>query len=117
MKYIVIHENKVTEIIPEIDSRFPGVSIEKRFAPDFLTACVKVEDDTAVSVGMVYKDDKFAEPEPVPTPPEVIEPATADTVMLALADLDARREADKLENQLAIAELAEKLTAGGVTNG
>ena len=42
---------------------------------------------------------------------------TLDDVLIALADLDAQREADELENQLAIAELAETILNGGVNNG
>lgn len=42
---------------------------------------------------------------------------TLDDVITALADLDAQREADKLENQIAIAELAETILNGGVNNG
>ena len=49
--------------------------------------------------------------EPV-TPPEI----TISDIEIAMADLDAQREADKLETQLAIAELAEMIT-GGLSNG
>lgn len=45
-------------------------------------------------------------------PPEI----TISDIEIAMADLDAQREADKLETQLAIAELAEMIT-GGVSNG
>ena len=53
-------------------------------------------------------------PEPIIpiTPPEI----TISDIEIAMADLDTQREADKLETQLAIAELAEMIT-GGVSNG
>lgn len=35
-----------------------------------------------------------------------------EMLMLAIADLDAQREQDKIETQLAIAELAETLLGG-----
>lgn len=40
------------------------------------------------------------------------EPTEADYMMLAIAELDAQREADKTENEMAIAELAEALMGG-----
>ena len=58
--------------------------------------------------------DKPIEVEPIIpiTPPEI----TISDIEIAMADLDAQREADNLETQLAIAELAEMIT-GGVING
>jgi len=56
---------------------------------------------------------KNAEYKPHVQPPPGL---SVDDVALALADIDAQREADKLETQLAIAELAEMIT-GGVNNG
>ena len=48
-------------------------------------------------------------------PPEQSEITISD-IEIAMADLDTQREADKLETQLAIAELAEMIT-GGLNNG
>jgi len=45
---------------------------------------------------------------PAPPPPGI----TISDIEIAMADLDAQREADKLETQLAIAELAEMITGG-----
>jgi len=42
------------------------------------------------------------------------EPTQDELIMLAIADLDAQRENDKLESQLAIAELAETMLGGTV---
>ena len=47
----------------------------------------------------------------VPEPVEP-EPAIEELLMMAIADLDAQREADKLEQQLAMAELAETMMGG-----
>ena len=117
MKYININANVVTEIIPEIDSRFPSVPFKNRFALDFVKKCIPVDDDFVVSVGMVYKDGIFTPPEPIIVPaPPYIPPISTDDILIALADLDAQREVDKLETQLAITELAEMIT-GGVSNG
>lgn len=44
----------------------------------------------------------------------IVEPTIDESLMLAIADLDAQREADKIETQLAIAELAETLLGGTV---
>jgi hypothetical protein len=40
------------------------------------------------------------------------EPTEADYMMLAIAELDAQREADKTATEMAIAELAEALMGG-----
>ena len=40
------------------------------------------------------------------------EPSEADGLMLAITELDAQREIDKTETEMAIAELAEALTGG-----
>lgn len=46
-------------------------------------------------------------PEPI-----VPEPTTDELLMMAIADLDTQREQDKLEQQLAMAELSETLIGG-----
>jgi hypothetical protein len=46
--------------------------------------------------------------------PQPHQPTESETIMLAIAELDLQREADKLETQLAIAELAEAMLGGGV---
>ena len=43
---------------------------------------------------------------------EEAQPTETDYMMLAIAGLDAQREADKTENELAIAELAEAMMGG-----
>ena len=65
MKYLSINNNIVAEIIPEIDNRFPEVSFKSRFALDFTEKCIPVDDDFAVSVGMVYDNGIFTMPEPI----------------------------------------------------
>lgn len=62
MKYINLINNKVAEIIPEVDERFPGVPINQRYSPEFLSACIQVPENVEVSIGMVYKDGGFSEP-------------------------------------------------------
>ena len=41
-----------------------------------------------------------------------IEPTEMEYMMLALAELDAQREMDKTESEMAIAELAEAMMGG-----
>ena len=43
-----------------------------------------------------------------------IEPTEMEYMMLALAELDAQREMDKTESEMAIAELAEAMMGGVV---
>ena len=64
-------------------------------------------NDTAENYIEVDKPIEVEPIEPV-TPPEI----TISDIEIAMADLDAQREADKLETQLAIAELAEMITGG-----
>ena len=45
-------------------------------------------------------------------PYQAPEPTEMDYMMLAIAELDAQREADKTESEMAIAELAEALMGG-----
>lgn len=44
--------------------------------------------------------------------PQEPEPTEVDYMMLAIAELDAQRELDKTENEMAVAELAEALMGG-----
>ena len=47
-------------------------------------------------------------------PQQETEPTEVDYMMVAIAELDAQREVDKTENEMAIAELAEALMGGVV---
>lgn len=79
--YAYIIDNKVRELIPDVDKAFPDVSIEQRYPADVLDKCVHVADDADVRVGMIYNADtgEFKEPEVVPISPmpEDIEGAKA----------------------------------------
>ena len=44
--------------------------------------------------------------------PKETEPTEMEYMMLAIAELDAQREMDKTESEMAIAELAEALMGG-----
>ena len=87
MKYINLINNRAAEIIPEADSRFPGVAIEQRYSADFLAACIKVANNATVSLGMEYRDGVFVTATPVPELETPIESSTAETLMLAIAEL------------------------------
>ena len=45
-------------------------------------------------------------------PPKEPEPTEIDYMMMAIAELDAQREMDKTESEMAIAELAEAMMGG-----
>ena len=45
-------------------------------------------------------------------PYQAPEPTETEYMMMAIAELDAQREMDKTENEMAIAELAEALIGG-----
>ena len=57
--------------------------------------------------GETWEEGETEIPEPTP-----VEPTETDLVMLAIADLDTQREKDKIDDQIAMAELAELLLGG-----
>jgi len=70
MKYIFLTNNIVHEIIPDLDPVFPGVPIEQRYSPDFLSRCVAVEDAEEPPAGYMYDPQTgtfSAPPEPEET--------------------------------------------------
>ena len=70
--YILLSDaNYVAEIIPDEDPIFPGIPIERRYAPDFVAKLLHVADDTAVKQNQVYDPETgtFSDP-PAPEPVE-----------------------------------------------
>lgn len=48
-----INDNNIVDtIIPEFDSSFPNVSIDKRYSPYFVERCILIDD--SVEVGFIY---------------------------------------------------------------
>lgn len=97
MKYIQLDAGKVCGIIPAEDPIFPGIPIDQRFSPDFISALVPVDDGETVESGWIYEDGAFHEPPPPPEIDEVTgeevpeaEPSTADDLMNMAVDLDYR---------------------------
>lgn len=81
--YIHLHNGQISCLIPEEDANFPGVSIKKRYSPEFLSGCI-VKDDSYIKkhnlhAGMAYdaETDTFSEPKkveiPLVTEEEVVE--------------------------------------------
>ena len=71
--YVFLNKNVVREIIPDIDSDFPEVSIAERYPASYIKKCVHISDETDVKVGMVYNadDGTFSVPEMVHVTVEV----------------------------------------------
>lgn len=94
MKYIYLIDNKVHEIIPEIDPAFPDIPITDRYSADFLAHCVTADDDTTAEQGWQYIDGAFVkpitpEPEvPPETLPAYLEAAKASRIAQSKADLE-----------------------------
>lgn len=63
--YAYIIDNKVRELIPDVDKAFPDVSIEQRYPAEMLAKCVHIEDNTDVRQGMIYDEESgdFREPD------------------------------------------------------
>lgn len=87
--YILLNENIVTEIIPDENPVFPGVPIEARYSPAFVSKLIHVDDATDVSQNWVYDAETgtFSEPpepepvEPGPEPePEPSEPTDTEVL-------------------------------------
>lgn len=52
--YIVLVNGRVSVAIPQMDPAFPEVPIEKRFAPEFLSKCVVVDENNVPPTGYIY---------------------------------------------------------------
>lgn len=52
--YILLEDNKVKEIIPDIDPIFPGIPIEERYTAEFVASLLHVEDETVVEQNWIY---------------------------------------------------------------
>lgn len=64
MKYVLLNQNVVREIIPEYDPIFPGVPIKQRYSNVFLQQCITIEDTVEVTSGDIYNPEtqKFTSP-------------------------------------------------------
>lgn len=68
--YIYLSEkNAILELIQDEDPVFPGVPVEKRYAPEFVQKLLHVPDETEVQENWLYdpEAETFAPP---PEPPE-----------------------------------------------
>lgn len=54
MYILLSDQNRVLEIIPDEDPIFPGVPIEERYAPDFISQLAHFPDDTEVGPNWSY---------------------------------------------------------------
>lgn len=63
--YAYIIDNKVRELIPDIDPVFPGLDITERYPSETISKFVHVEDDANVKCGMNYDHETgtFSEPD------------------------------------------------------
>lgn len=70
--YILLDEKGAAqELIPDIDPVFPGVPIEERYAPDFVSRLIHVPDDTEVQQRWVYDRESGLFNQPTPEVPAV----------------------------------------------
>lgn len=63
--------NTVAERIPDENPVFPGIPVERRYAPDFARRLLYVPDDAGVEENWIYDPESGAfSPPPAPEPPE-----------------------------------------------
>ena len=78
--YIRLDEsNIVREIIPDIDPVFPGVALDKRYPPDYVSGLLHVSDRTSVEQGMMWDEEEKAFVEPPYVEPPIIIPERRPT--------------------------------------
>ena len=80
--YILLEDNKVKEIIPDIDPIFTGIPNEERYTAEFVASLLHVEDETVVEQNWIYDPETetfSAPPKPEPKPePEMISTTELD---------------------------------------
>lgn len=77
--YILLTDaNTVAEIIPNENPIFPGIPVERRYAPDFVAKLIHVPDDTQVEQNWVYNSETATFREPEPRLPEETGPKSDD---------------------------------------
>lgn len=118
--YILLTNNIVTEIIPDENPVFPGVSIAQRYPADFVAGLLYVADDTEVAQNWMYDSETqtFSEPpapEPV-APPEPAEPEPGELEILQAENKRLTAQVNALSEQQAfyedcIAEMASVVYA------
>ena len=97
MKYVVLTPGGVVAYaFPEIDPTRPTIPVTSLYAPDFLSACVLIEDDTEALPGYTYDPDTgtFSSPPlpPEPTLAEIAEQKAAEAAATAEAAAQAQAE-------------------------
>lgn len=92
--YILLENNTVKEIIPEVHPSLPGVPLEQRYPAQFIEKLIQVNDGQDVPLGYEYDPETglFSEPSPpaeIEAEYEEIPPQTKPSSLEQLrADLD-----------------------------
>lgn len=103
--YILLSDfNVVSELIPDISSEFPGVPIEQRYTPEFVSRLIHVDDSMEVHQNWMYnpEDGTFYEPDELPRPVPV--PHTYTALELAQQEI-TDRELDAIEQGQSMTDL------------
>lgn len=70
--YILLNNNTVKEIIPDINPDLPGVPIEKRYPAAFVAELIHADDSADIRQGYVYDPETGAFAEPEYVEPEIV---------------------------------------------
>lgn len=72
--YILLSEEKtVSEIIPDENPIFPGIPIEQRYAPDFVSKLIHFPNGILVEQNWIYDPETQTFSEPIPPKPVAVQ--------------------------------------------
>ena len=65
MQYVLLNNNVVSEVIPEINPKFPDIPISERYTVDFIAKLKPISDEIEVGQNYVYdsESETFIAPE------------------------------------------------------
>ena len=66
MYILLTGKSTVAEIIPDENPIFPGVPVNERYAPDFVSRLMHVPDNTPVDQNWLYDPETGVFSEPIP---------------------------------------------------
>lgn len=82
MYILLTGKSTVAEIIPDENPIFPGVPVNERYAPDFVSRLMHVPDNTPVDQNWLYDPGTGVFSEPIPEMSTDVEEAAEESAPL-----------------------------------